>query len=137
VFHEATSLNPKDAQAYWGLGKARAVGVDEFDSDPEDPADPSHCYAQASALRPSEFMPDGTRVRSSEILHALLCRAGSPSTRAAQVKRVEPMTPEREESTEREAKVRREKFVSGLADGSRQLRYPGDAQTPEQPRDAG
>lgn len=47
------------------------------------------------------------------------------------------MTPEREESTEREAKVRREKFVSGLADGSRQLRYPGDAQTPEQPRDAG
>ena len=43
-----TSLNPRSAVAYWALGKVRAESIDEFDSDPEDPNDPSHCYEQAA-----------------------------------------------------------------------------------------
>lgn len=98
-----TSVNPASAQAYWALGKARAVGVDEWDSDPEDPLDPSHCYARAHALQPTEFKLDGTRVR-----------------------RVEPMTPEREAREAAEASARRKRVLEELRDGTRTFNVAGE-----------
>ena len=95
-----TTLNPNSAQAYWALGKVRAVGIDEFDSDPDDPRDPSHCYEHAARLQPVEFQPDGTRV-----------------------KRVEAKTPEREQREEREARERRQQVLAELRDGTRKLNY--------------
>jgi tetratricopeptide (TPR) repeat protein len=92
------SVNPRSAQAYWSLGKMRAVGRDEWESDPDDPRDPSHCYEQAARLNPTEYHADGTRT-----------------------KRVEPMTPEREEREEREAKERRERVLGELREGKRTL----------------
>ena len=59
----ASRLNPRSAQAYWALGKVLARTRDEFDSDPEDPEDPSHFYELAAALKPLEFGPDGSRTR--------------------------------------------------------------------------
>ena len=96
----ATSLNPRSARAYWALGKVRAKNIDEWDSDPDDPNDPSHYYAQAARLQPAEFQEDGSRVR-----------------------RVEPMTPEREEREEREAHERRQRILTELKDGTRKLSY--------------
>lgn len=98
-----TSVNPRSAQAYWALGKVRAKGVDEWDSDPDDPNDPSHCYEQASRLQPGEFMPDGTRVR-----------------------RLEPMTAEREAREAREARERREKVLDDLREGRQTLKYAAE-----------
>ena len=104
VFEGITgSLNPKSAQAYWALGKVRAKGLDEWDSDPEDPKDPSHCYEHAARLQPAEFQPDGTRI-----------------------KRVEPMTPEREEREEREAREKRQQVLRDLNDGTRSLNVAGE-----------
>ena len=98
------ALNPRSAQAYWALGKVRADGVDEWDSDPEDPNDPSHCYEHAARLKPDEFRPDGTRV-----------------------KRVEPMTPEREEREDREARERRQRVLEELRDGTRTMSVAGES----------
>jgi len=95
-----TSLNPRSAQAYWALGKVRAVGVDEWDSDPEDPRDPSHCYEHAARLQPAEFRLDGTRVKLTE-----------------------PMTPEREEREAREAQERRHHVLQQLRDGTRSVDF--------------
>ena len=102
----ATQLNPRSAQAYWALGKVHALTVDEFDSDPDDPADPSHYYELASRLQPAQYRLDGTRV-----------------------KWVEPMTPEREIKLQKEAKDKREKLISDLQQGKRSLNYAGDART--------
>ena len=100
VFEDiTTSLNPRSAQAYWALGKVRAMGVDEWEADPEDPRDPSHCYEHAARLQPAEFMPDGTRV-----------------------KRVEPRTPEREAAEEAQAHERRQRVLRELSDGTRSLK---------------
>lgn len=105
VFQGVTaSVNPRSAQAYWGLGKVRADGIDEWDSDPDDPNDPSHCYEQAAKLQPAEFKPDGTRVR-----------------------RVEPMTPEREERRDEEARERRQRVLQELKDGTRTMNVAGEA----------
>jgi hypothetical protein len=94
------SVNPQSAQAYWALGKVRAEGYDEWESDPDDVDDPSHCYAQAAALQPTEFQLDGTRIR-----------------------RIEPMTPEREEEQNRRAIERRQRILQELKDGTRSLDY--------------
>ena len=101
VFETITStINPRSAQAYWALGKVRAKGVDEWEGDPDDPLDPSHCYEQASRLRPDEFGADGSRTR-----------------------RVEPMTPEREEREQREAQERRQRLLREMQDGTANLNY--------------
>lgn len=99
----AVRVNPKSAQAYWGLGKLAALSRDEFESDPDDPDDPSHYYALAARLQPVEYQLDGTRIR-----------------------RVEPNTPEREARREAEAKERRERFLSDVQAGNRQMRYAGE-----------
>ena len=96
--HITVSLNTRSAQAYWALGQVRAIGVDEWDSDPDDPRDPSHCYEHAARLQPTEFRPDGTRV-----------------------KRVEPRTPESVEREEREARERRQRVLQELRDGTRKM----------------
>ena len=112
IFHGiTTTLNPRSAQAYWALGKVRAVDIDEFDSDPSDPRDPFHCYEHAARLKPDEFQPDGTRV-----------------------KRVEPMTPEREEREEREARERRQQVLAELKDGRRTLNYGDGDEHEAEPR---
>ena len=104
AFEDITvTLNPRSAHAYWALGKVRASTRDEFESDPEDPSDPSHMYELASSLLPNEFQPDGTRV-----------------------KRVEPMTPERQEREEQEAKERRQRVLQEWKDGTRPMRVAGD-----------
>ena len=99
----ASRLNPQSAQAYWGLGKLAALSVDEFESDPDDPADPSHMYALAARLQPAEYKLDGTRVR-----------------------RIEHQTPEREARIEAEAKARREKFLEDVKEGNRQMKFAGE-----------
>jgi tetratricopeptide (TPR) repeat protein len=101
-----TALNPRSAVAYWALGKVRAAGIDEFDSDPEDPNDPSHCYEQAAQLQPDEFRPDGTRFR-----------------------KMEPMTPEREEREEAEARERRQQVLKEWQDGTRSMNVAGDEES--------
>ena len=103
--HITISLNPASAQAYWHLGQVRAVGVDEWESDPDDPHDPSHCYEHAARLKPDEFRPDGTRV-----------------------KRVTPKTPEAEEKEEKEAKERRQRVLQELQDGTRKMSVAGEAE---------
>jgi hypothetical protein len=90
------------AQAYWGLGKLRALIVDEFDSDPDDPEDPSHYYQVAARLQPVEYRLDGTRV-----------------------KRVEPKTPEREAKLEQEAQEKRDRLLSDLHGGKRKMKFAG------------
>lgn len=104
--HVTVSLNPTSAQAYWHLGQVRAVGVDEWESDPDDPHDPSHCYEHAARLKPDEFRPDGTRV-----------------------KRVTPKTPEAEEKEEKEAKERRQRVLQELQDGTRKMSVAGDVES--------
>ena len=103
----ASRLNPLSAQAYWALGHVRALTRDEFESDPGDEDDPSHCYEMAATLQPAEYAPDGARTR-----------------------RVEPMTPEREERLERESRERRETFLADLTEGRRTIRYAGEANVP-------
>lgn len=95
-----TKLNPRSAQAYWALGKVRAKSVDEFDADPDDPMDPSHCYEQAARLQPEGFKADGTRVR-----------------------KIEPRTPEVEEREKEETKARRERVLAELKAGTRTFKY--------------
>mmetsp|Transcript_29931 Transcript_29931/g.72884 ORF Transcript_29931/g.72884 Transcript_29931/m.72884 type:complete len:263 (+) Transcript_29931:52-840(+) len=99
----ATQVNPQSAHAYWGMGKVGSLALDEFDADPDDPADPSRFYAIAAKLQPKEFQLDGTRVRQ-----------------------VEPKTPEREAKIEQEAKERREQFVRDLNEGNQKMKYAGD-----------
>lgn len=96
----AAKVNPKSAQAYWAMGRIHAKNVDEWDSDPDDPNDPSHFYQMAAQLQPTNFKPDGTRVRV-----------------------VEPKTPESEARQESEAKTRRAKLLEELKDGTRTLKY--------------
>lgn len=98
-----TTVNSRSAQAYWALGKLRATQVDEWDSDPDDPNDPSHFYEKASRLQPNEFKLDGTRTR-----------------------RVEPKTPEREEREEREARARRQKILADIKEGRETLKYAAE-----------
>ena len=63
ILKAGVQVNPKSATTHWALGRVRAATIDEFDSDPEDERDPSHCYEAAHKLKPDEFRPDGTRVR--------------------------------------------------------------------------
>ena len=109
-----TSLNPRSAQAYWALGKVRSRSVDEWDSDPDDPADPSHCYETAARLRPEEFQPDGGRVR-----------------------RVEPRTPELEAREEADARDRRQQLLQQMQEGTRTLSYAEAAEPPPRRRGRG
>lgn len=104
VYRAALSFNPRSAQSYWALGKLHADGRDEFESDPEDEADPTQFYERAAALRPDEYGADGSRIR-----------------------RVEPNTPEREERLDREGRERREAFLQGMKDGTRTVNYAESA----------
>ena len=99
----ASALNPRSAAAYWALGKVRALQVDEFESDPDDANDPSHQYAMAHKLHPSQFRLDGSRVR-----------------------RIEPMSPEKEARLNAEAAERRQRILDELKDGRRKLKVAGD-----------
>mmetsp|Transcript_37570 Transcript_37570/g.103680 ORF Transcript_37570/g.103680 Transcript_37570/m.103680 type:complete len:273 (-) Transcript_37570:232-1050(-) len=96
----AARLNPQSAQAYWAMGKLAALTVDEFESDPDDPNDPSHHYAVAARLQPAQYLLDGTRQR-----------------------RVEPGSEERKA---KEAQEKREALMAGIKDGSRQMKYAGE-----------
>jgi hypothetical protein len=102
LYEASTRLDPQNAQAYWALGNVRALGADEWEGDPDDPNDPSHCYAHAARLQPDEFRLDGTRVR-----------------------RVEPNTPEREAERERKAGERRERLLRDLKEGRQDFKYAG------------
>ena len=62
------------------------------------------------AAQPDEFNADGTRVR-----------------------RVEPMTPEREAQQEEEAKERRQRVLQELKDGTRTLNVAGDSADKDEP----
>lgn len=76
------------------------MSVDEWDSDPEDPADPSHCYEQAALLQPSQYKTNGQRVRP-----------------------IEPMTPEREELERKEVRKRRQQLLVDLKEGKKTVNY--------------
>ena len=93
----ASRLNPRSAQAYWALGKVLARTRDEFDSDPEDPDDPSHFYELAASLRPVEFGADGSRTR-----------------------RVKP------ELSAQEVQAKREAVMHDLKTGKRRVRIAGE-----------
>ena len=76
TFSAIARFNPRSAQAYWALGKVQtstshlcpghscracplaqvhAATRDEFDSDPEDPNDPSHFYEIAVSFNPTRL----------------------------------------------------------------------------------
>ncbi|KAL3920249.1 MAG: hypothetical protein SGPRY_005323 [Prymnesium sp.] len=108
TYYAAMQMNPKSAQAYWGLGKVAQMTVDEFDSDPEDPNDPSHFFEIAAKLRPDEYQLDGTRQR-----------------------KIEPKTPEKEAEQEAEAKRRRDKFLEDAKAGKHNVKYAVPEDEPE------